>query len=90
VIFSSAQKRGDVLMFCLGCGWTPLDELYGIEDQSIDSSLGLHEPIGIPELSTLDPEVCMIPFVYIIDCFYVTRRYKFFQVLANCSLGFSG
>jgi len=71
-------------------GWTPLDELYGAVDQSIDSSLGLHKPIGIPELSTFDLKVCMIPLVYSIDCFYVTRRYKFLQVLTNCSLGFSG
>jgi hypothetical protein len=48
-------------MFCLGRGWTPRDELYGITDQSIDPDLGLHEPIGIPELSTLDLEECMIP-----------------------------
>jgi hypothetical protein len=41
-------------MFCLGRGWTPRDELYGIVDQPIDPDLGLHEPIGILELSTLD------------------------------------
>jgi hypothetical protein len=35
--------------------------MYGIVDQLIDPDLGLHEPIGIPELSTFDLEVCMIP-----------------------------
>jgi hypothetical protein len=56
-IFSSPQKCGDVSMFCLGRGWTPRDELYSIVDHSIDPDLGLHEPIGIPELSTVDLEV---------------------------------
>jgi hypothetical protein len=41
-------------MFCLGRGWTSRDELYDIADQLIDPGLGLHEPIGILELSTLD------------------------------------
>jgi len=50
-------------MFCLGRGWTPRDELYGIVDQSIDLGFSLHEPIGILELSTLDPKVCMIPII---------------------------
>jgi hypothetical protein len=63
-----------LLMFCLGRGWTSRDELYDIVDQLIDSSFGLHELINIPELSILDPEVCMIPLVYSIDCFSVTRR----------------
>jgi hypothetical protein len=48
-------------MFCLGCGWTPRDELNVITDQSIDPDLGMHKPIGILELSTLDLEMCMIP-----------------------------
>jgi hypothetical protein len=64
-------------MFCSGHGWTPRDELYGIADQSIDPDLGLHEPIGILELSTFNPEVCMIPIIYNIDCFSVTGRYEF-------------
>ncbi len=76
-------------MFCLGCEWTPRDELYGIVDQLIDPSLGLHEPIGIPALSTLDLEVCMIPLVYNTNYYSTTRRYKFFQVPPNYSLGFS-
>ncbi len=45
----------DILaMFCLGCGSTPRDELYGITDQSIDLDLGLYEPIGICKVSTFD------------------------------------
>jgi hypothetical protein len=68
---------GDLLMFCWGRGWTPRDELYGITDQSIDPGLGLHKPIGIPELSTLDPEVCIIPIFYNTDCFSMTGRYEF-------------
>jgi hypothetical protein len=47
-------------MFYLGRGWTPRDELYGIADQSINPDLGLHEPIGILELSTFDLKMCMI------------------------------
>jgi hypothetical protein len=77
-------------MFCSGCGWTLRDGLYGIAYRSIDSGLGLHGPIGILELSTLDPEVRTIPIVCSIDCFFVIGRSKLFQVLANCSLGFSG
>jgi hypothetical protein len=77
-------------MFCLGHGWTPHDELYGIADQLIDPGFGLHEPIGILELSTLDLEVCMIPIVYNTNCFFVTRRHKFLHVLANYLLGFWG
>jgi hypothetical protein len=57
---NSSQRCGDVAMFCLGHGWTPRDGLYGITDQSIDLGLGLHEPISILELSTLDPEMCTI------------------------------
>jgi hypothetical protein len=77
-------------MFCSGRGWTPRDGLYGIADRSIDPNLRLHEPIGIPELSTLDPEVRTIPIVCNIDYFFTTRRFKLFQVLANSSSGFSG
>jgi hypothetical protein len=40
--------------FIVGFGWTPRDELYDIANQWIDPDLGLHEPIGIPELSTFD------------------------------------
>jgi len=64
-------------MFCSGRGWTPRDELYGIADQSIDLDLGLHELIGIPKLSTLNLEVCMIPIFYSTDCFSMTGRYEF-------------
>jgi len=53
-IFVSPQSCGDVFMFCSGRGWTPRDGLYGIADRSIDPNLGLHGPIGIPELSTLN------------------------------------
>jgi hypothetical protein len=73
-----------------GRGWTSRDELYGIADQSIDPGLGLHEPIGIPELSTFDPKVRTIPIVCSINCFSMTGRSKFFQVLANSSSGFLG
>jgi hypothetical protein len=73
------------LMFCLGCGWTPRDELYGIIDQLIDPGLGLHEPIGILELSTFDSKVCMIPIVHNTNYFFGTRRHKFLHVLVNCS-----
>ncbi len=48
-----SSMRSILLVFCLGHGWTPPDELYGIADQSIDPGLGLHESISIPELSTL-------------------------------------
>jgi len=77
-------------MFFSGRGWTPRDGLYGIADRSIDPGLGLHGPIGIPELSTLDPEVRTIPIMCSIDCFSVTWRSKLFQVLANSSSCFSG
>jgi hypothetical protein len=60
------------MMFCLGREWTPHDGLYGIADRSIDPGLGLHGPISIPELSTLDPEVRTIPIVCNIDCFFET------------------
>jgi hypothetical protein len=74
----------------VGRGWTPRDELYGIADQLIDAGLGLHKPIGIPELSTFDLQVCMIPIVYSTDCFSVMGRSRFFEILINCSFGFSG
>jgi hypothetical protein len=45
---------GDVSMFSSGREWTPRDELYNIANQSIDLNLGLHEPIGILELSTFN------------------------------------
>jgi hypothetical protein len=48
------------LIFCVGRGWTSRDELYGIIDESIDPDLSLYEPIGIPETSTFDLQVCMI------------------------------
>jgi hypothetical protein len=64
-------------MFCSGRWWIPRDELYGIAAQSIDPDFGLHEPIGIPKVSTLDPDVCMIPIVYSIDCFFVMGKYEF-------------
>jgi len=41
-------------MFCLRRGLTPHDELYGLTYQLIDPDLGLYEPIGIHEVSTLD------------------------------------
>ncbi len=45
------------LSFFIVCrGWTPHDRLHGIANQLIDLGLGLHGPIGIPELSTLDPK----------------------------------
>jgi hypothetical protein len=64
-------------MFCLGRAWTPRDELYGIAQQSIDLGLGLHELIGIPEVSTFHPEVCIIPSFYSTNCFSMTGRYEF-------------
>jgi len=76
--------------FYVGRGWTPRDELYGIVDQSIDPGLSLHEPIDIPELSTFDAKVWMIPIVYSTNCFSVTGRNWFFEVLANCSFSFWG
>jgi hypothetical protein len=48
-------QSSDVLLW--GPGWTPRDKLYGIANQSIDPDLGLHEPIGIPELSTFNAKV---------------------------------
>ncbi len=65
------------LMFRLGHGRTPRDELYGIVDQPIDHDLSLHELINILELSTLDRKVWTIPIIYGIDCFFVMGRYKF-------------
>jgi hypothetical protein len=50
-----------LLIFCVGRGWTPRDELYGITDQSIDLDLDLYEPIDIPEAFTLTLQMCMIP-----------------------------
>ncbi len=88
MIFISPQRCGDVPMFCLGREWTPRDELYGNADRLIDPGLGLHGPIGIPELSTLNLEVRTIPIVCSIDYFSVTGKSK--QVLANSSSGFSG
>jgi len=64
-------------MFCLRHGWIPHDELYGIIDQSIDPSIGLHEPIGILEVSTLHPEVCIILISYSTDYFSMIGRYEF-------------
>jgi hypothetical protein len=51
--------RSIIQVFCFGRWWTPRDELYGIVDRSIDPSLGLREPIGIPELFTLNPKKTM-------------------------------
>jgi hypothetical protein len=85
--------RKDVTIFrCfyVGRGWTPRDKLYGIVDQLIDVGLGLHKLIGIPELSTFNLQVCMIPIICSIDCFFVTGRCRFFEVLINCSFGFLG
>jgi len=75
-------------MFYSGRGWTPRDELYSIVDQSINSDFGLHKPIGIPELSTFDLQVCMICIVYNIYSFSMTGRHKLLHVLANYSLRF--
>ncbi len=63
--------------FIVGRGWTPRDELYDIEDQLIDPGFGLYEPIGIPELSTFDLQLCMIPIIS--NNFFVTGLYKFLQ-----------
>jgi hypothetical protein len=82
--------RSILKVFCLGRWLTPRDELNDIVDQSIDPDLGLHGPIGIPKLSTFDPQVCMIRIVYSTYSFSVTRRHKLLHVLANCSLGFWG
>jgi hypothetical protein len=60
-----------------GHGWTPCDELYGIADQLIAPGLGLHEQIGIPELSTFDARLCMI--LTVSNNFFVTGLYKFLQ-----------
>ncbi len=89
--FSPCTEPNEVLashQAYVGRGWIACDELYGIANQLIDPGLGLHEPIGIPELSTFDLEVCMIFIVY--KSFSVTRLYKFLQVLINYSLSFSG
>jgi len=80
--------RNILKVFCLGHWWTPRDELYDIADQLINPDLGLHGPIGIPELSTFDLQVCMIRIVYNTYSFFVTRKHKLLHVLANCSLGF--
>jgi len=77
MIFCSPRRCDNLLMFCLGHGWTPCDKLYGIVDQSIDLDLGLHEPTSIPESSTFDLEVCIISIFYSIDCFFMTGRYEF-------------
>jgi hypothetical protein len=68
-------RSPDVLLW--GHGWTPRDKLYGIVDQLIDPSLGLHEPIGIPKLSTFDLQLCMI--LTISNSFFVIGLYKFLQ-----------
>jgi len=59
-----SSVRDNLLMFCLRRGWTPRDELYDITDQLIHPDLGLYEPIGILEVSTLDFQMCMIPSCY--------------------------
>jgi hypothetical protein len=68
-------RSSDVLLW--GRGWTPRDELYGIANQLIDAGLGLHEPIGIPELSTFNAQLCMI--LTISSNFFLTGLYKFLQ-----------
>jgi len=80
-----SSMRNILKVFCLGRWWTPRDGLYGIADQSIDPDLGLHRPMGIPELFTFNLKVCMIRIVYSTYSFFVTRRHKFLHVLANCS-----
>ncbi len=82
--------RNILLMFYLGHEWTPHDELYDIADQLIDPNFGLHQSIGILELSTFDLEVWMIPIVYSIDYFSMTGRYKIFKIFVNCSFSFWG
>jgi hypothetical protein len=61
----------------VGRGCTPRDGLYGIADQLIDPGLGLHGPIGIPELSTFDLQLCMI--LTVSSSFFVPGLYKFLQ-----------
>jgi hypothetical protein len=79
-----SSMRSILKVFCLGRWWTPLDRLYGIADRSINPDLGLHRPMGIPELFTFDLKVCMIHIVYNTYSFSVTRKHKFLHVLANC------
>jgi hypothetical protein len=43
----------------------------------IDPGLGLHGPIGIPELSTFDLQLCMI--LTVSSSFFVPGLYKFLQ-----------
>jgi hypothetical protein len=57
----------NLLMFCLGRGWTPRDEPYGITDLSIDPDLGLYKLIGILETSTFDLHMCMIPSCHCLE-----------------------
>ncbi len=77
-------------MFCWGRGWTPRDGLYGIADRLIDPGFGLHGPIGILELSTLDLEVCTIPIVCSIDCFSMTGRSKLLSSSCKFFITFFG
>jgi hypothetical protein len=55
-LFAIVVKVTKLSFFLVCRGWTPRDGLYDIADQLIDPGLGLHGPIGIPELSTFDPE----------------------------------
>ncbi len=80
------HRKDVAILWCfyVGRGWTPCEELYGIVDQSINLGLSMHEPIGIPKLSTFDAKLWMIPIVCSTNCFSVTGRDWFFEVLA-CS-----
>jgi hypothetical protein len=55
-LFAIVVKVTKLFFFLVCRGWTPRDGLYGIVDQLIDPGLGLHGPIGIPKLFTLNPE----------------------------------
>jgi hypothetical protein len=84
--------RNNLLMFCLGRGWTPRDELYGITNESIDPDFGLYEPISIPKASSLDLQMCMIPSCQRLEhwSFFCDREMQIPSSSWNCSLGFWG
>jgi hypothetical protein len=54
-----SSMRRVLQVFCFRRWWTPRDELYGIANQWINPGLGLHEPIGILELFTLNSKEIM-------------------------------
>jgi hypothetical protein len=87
MLTSWSYVRNILMMFCLGRGSTPRDKLYGIIDRLIDIDLGLYEPIGIHEVSTLNLLSVHDPFVSLFRPLITslwwggTDSFKFLQIV---------